>query len=300
LLTEPINWLLESLELDASLFHVGRYCGSWHASTNRLARASFHLVVQGRCWLHLGEIAQELSTGDAIFLLRDDPYCLSGHSDAAAARAAMRGELQPLSLSTGDGVGLVCGFFHFQPGLSELIIETLPRWLLLHAGDPALDAARALFKLILEECERSDPSSVVLERLSHLLFLYVLRKQAHADTALGGLVGLARHPTFGKLLAELIAHPGRPWSLDAMASHTGQSRSAFFKRFQEIAGQSPGQVLLHLRIHEASRRLKQGVGVAEVAEHVGYRSIGAFTRAFQKVIGISPGAYRRQPVGAAI
>jgi len=50
-----IDWLLESLELDASLFHVGRYCGGWHASTHGLARASFHLIVQGHCWLHIDE-----------------------------------------------------------------------------------------------------------------------------------------------------------------------------------------------------------------------------------------------------
>lgn len=48
-----IDWLLESLELDASLFHVGRYCGGWHSSTHGLARASFHVVVQGHCWLHV-------------------------------------------------------------------------------------------------------------------------------------------------------------------------------------------------------------------------------------------------------
>lgn len=255
-------------------------------------------MVQGRCWLHMGEITQELSSGDAIFLLRDDPYCLSGEPNAAAARAESRGTLQPLSLSASDGVGLVCGFFHFQSGLSELIIDTLPTWLLLRAGDPTLDAARALFNLILEECARPEPSSVLLERLSHLLFLYVLRKRAHDDPELGGLVGLARHSTFGSLLAELIAHPGRPWSLDDMARHTGQSRSAFFKRFQEIAGQSPGQVLLHLRVHQACQRLKQGVAVAAVAEGVGYRSVGAFTRAFQKITGVSPGAYRRQRTGS--
>lgn len=44
-----VDWLLDSLELNTSLFHVGRYCGDWHASTHGLARASFHLIVQGQC-----------------------------------------------------------------------------------------------------------------------------------------------------------------------------------------------------------------------------------------------------------
>ena len=65
-----VDWLLEGLELDASLFHVGRYCGGWHASTHGLARASFHLIVQGHCWLHIEghPAALRLDSGDATGL----------------------------------------------------------------------------------------------------------------------------------------------------------------------------------------------------------------------------------------
>ncbi|MGE8399342.1 MAG: hypothetical protein ACN6NZ_05335, partial [Burkholderiales bacterium] len=59
--------------------------------------------------------------------------------------------------------------------------------LILRAGDPSLSAARALFQLILDECQRTPtPSSALLERLSHLLFLYVLRQQVHAGNRWAG------------------------------------------------------------------------------------------------------------------
>jgi hypothetical protein len=45
--------LLASLDLQTTLFHLGQYCGSWKASTSGLARAGFHLVLDGECWLHL-------------------------------------------------------------------------------------------------------------------------------------------------------------------------------------------------------------------------------------------------------
>lgn len=48
-----IQWLLGSLELQTSLFHLGQYCGSWQASTTGLARAGFHVILNGDCWLHL-------------------------------------------------------------------------------------------------------------------------------------------------------------------------------------------------------------------------------------------------------
>lgn len=295
-----VDWLLESLELQASLFHVGRYCGGWHASTHGMARASFHLVVQGHCWLHIeGEDqARRLNAGDAVFLLRDLNYRLSSAEAADTARQLPRMAMTALDNQAQDGVGLVCGFFHFKSGLSSLIIEGLPDWILLRADDPSSNAPRALFELILEECQRLPaPSSALLERLSHLLFLYVLRQQVADNQNLGGLVALARHPVFAPLLDQLIEQPQQPWSLESMAACTGLSRSAFFKRFNELAGQSPGQVLLALRLRHACLLLKTNHTVEQASTAVGYQSIAAFTRAFAKSVGVQPGAYRKQHEG---
>ncbi|MNB80602.1 HTH-type transcriptional regulator YdeO [compost metagenome] len=295
-----VDWLLESLELQASLFHVGRYCGGWHASTQGLARASFHLIVQGHCWLHIEgqDQALPLNAGDAVFVLRDLDYRLSSAEDADSAHTLPRMAMTALDSQAEDGVGLVCGFFHFKSGLSSLIIEGLPDWIVLRAGDPSLSAARALFELILEECQRVPaPSSALLERLSHLLFLYVLRQQVVVNQNLGGLVALARHPVFAPLLDQLIDQPQQPWSLESMAACTGLSRSAFFKRFNELAGQSPGQVLLALRVRHACQLLKTNNTVEQVCAAVGYQSIAAFTRAFTKAIGVQPGAFRKQHEG---
>lgn len=289
-----VDWLLDSLELSASLFHVGRYCGGWHASTHGLARASFHLVVQGHCWLHLdGEPPCRLDSGDAVFILRDLPYRLSSAVSPEGAACQPRQAMTALELQAEDGVGLVCGFFHFESGLSALIIDALPAFLVLRADEPSQRAARSLFELILEECQRQPPSQQMLERLSHLLFLYVLRQQVVANPSLGGLVALARQPQFAGLLEQMIQQPQLPWTLEDMAACAGQSRSAFFKRFNETCGQSPGQVLLALRMGQACRLLKADQSVAEVAAAVGYQSIAAFTRAFHKTTGQQPGAFRR-------
>lgn len=292
-----VDWLLESLELDASVFHVGRYCGGWHATTQGLARSSFHLLVQGHCWLHLDgeEQPRRLDSGDAVFLLRDLPYRLSSEVEPQAAARQPRIEMQALDSHDSDGVGLVCGFFHFRAGLSSLIVESLPDVIVLRAEDPSSTAARSLFQLILQECQRQPgPSPALLERLSHLLFLYVLRQHVSDNPALGGLVALARQPLFATLLAQLIAEPGQAWTLENMAACTGLSRSAFFKRFNEIAGQSPGNVLLALRMRHAAQLLKANNTVESAASAVGYQSIAAFTRAFTKAVGIQPGAYRKQ------
>lgn len=291
----PTEWLLDSLECDASLFHAGRYCGSWQASTHGSARASFHLVVDGDCWLHLdGKPTQPLHSGDALFLLHDIPFRLASSASSTDACQLPRGQMGALTERTGEGTGLVCGFFEFAGSLSRLIIEALPPVLLLRANDAQLHGPQALFQLIRNEAADMRGSAMVLERLSQLLFLYVLRDQlTRPAESLVGLVALARHPQFGPLLERLIAAPEQPWSLVDMAAVTGLSRSAFSKRFLDVSGHSPGQVLLALRLRRACHELRADHSVETVAERVGYRSVAAFVRAFSKEYGIPPGVYRR-------
>ena len=92
-----VDWLLDSLELNTSLFHVGRYCGDWHASTHGLAQASFHLIVQGECWLHIDgdPRPQHLNNGDAVFLLRDFAFACPAKPRQPAPRSAHAAQCCP-------------------------------------------------------------------------------------------------------------------------------------------------------------------------------------------------------------
>src|SRR5690606_5330142 len=139
---EPFKWLLDGLEFDTRLFHVGRYCGQWQASTHGLARASFHLLVRGECWLHLDTPSRSvaLREGDAVFLLRDLNFRLSALAEPEQARIAPRQNMAPMGGN--EGTGLVCGFFQVRPGLSTLLLEALPDYLVLRAGDAGSGAVR--------------------------------------------------------------------------------------------------------------------------------------------------------------
>lgn len=176
-----------------------------------------------------------------MLFLRNVEFRLPSGATAEAAHCQPHGEMQALERGMADSAGLIYGLFHFRSELPGLIADALPDWLILRAGDPALDAARRLFALIVDECRRQPaPSPVLLERPSHLLFLYVLRQQVLDDPTLDGLVALARQPQFTGLLEALIEVPEQPWGLEQMTKHIGLSRSAFFKRLGGLSGQSPG------------------------------------------------------------
>ena len=300
MLTPSLDWLLHNLQLTTSVFHVGRYCERWQATTGGLRRSSFHLVVQGSCWLHVeGHDACRMDTGDAIFLLRDLPHVLSPEADIRAYPGLVSTSMVPLEMKATDGAGLVCGFFEFEEGLTHLIIDSLPDVILLRAQEPTQRGARALLELIIDECEQSTlPPLPLLERLIQLLFIYLLRHHINTNEQLTGLVGLARSSQLSGLLEKIVERPERAWTVEMMAEEVGLSRSAFFKRFSEMCNYSPAQVVLSLRMRKATELLKMNQSVSQVCEAVGYQSVAAFTRAFQKATGILPGAYRRQQVSS--
>jgi len=287
--------LLSSLEVQSSLYHLGQYCGNWTASTSGRARASFHLILHGRCRADIAS-GQESHTlaGDGIFFLRDVAHVLTPLQPSATASAAC-GPMQPLSPRQPDGTGLACGFFQFRPGLADLLADTLPDYLLLRADDERFRAARGVFNLILDETTRAPSASpVVLERLTDLLIFFMLRHLAIQDRQAHGLFVLARDPAMAGLLQAILAEPAAPWSMQDMADRVHMSKATFHRRFTLQSGTTPAQLLQLLRMRVARRLLDQGMGIQEAAERVGYQSQAAFSRVFQRTEGVAPSALRRR------
>jgi AraC family transcriptional regulator len=64
--------------------------------------------------------------------------------------------------------------------------------------------------------------------------------------------------------------------------------------FHQETGLTPSGFLLAVRMEQARRKLLRSErSIADIADEVGYASLGAFTSRFTKVVGVSPGKYRR-------
>jgi AraC-like DNA-binding protein len=77
------------------------------------------------------------------------------------------------------------------------------------------------------------------------------------------------------------------------------SRSGFADRFKALVGVAPIDYLLQRRMQTAGKALRDGDRtVSVIATAWGYSSESAFSNAFKRVMGQSPGQYRRAaPVG---
>ena len=73
------------------------------------------------------------------------------------------------------------------------------------------------------------------------------------------------------------------------------SRSAFAARFTELVGESAMHYVARWRMHLALTLLKEDdAPLADFATRFGYESEAAFSRAFKRYIGVSPGSVRQK------
>lgn len=93
----------------------------------------------------------------------------------------------------------------------------------------------------------------------------------------------------------LQAKSGDRITLPMMAAMAGLGERTFLRRFHKATGLKPTQYLQHLRVGKARDLLElSALTVDEIAWRVGYEDPSAFRKMFQRVLGLSPGEYRRR------
>ncbi len=128
------------------------------------------------------------------------------------------------------------------------------------------------------------------------MFVEVVRRYLMTvpEAERGWLAGL-RNPLVGRALARLHAEPGRAWTIEELAREVASSRTVLTERFTHLVGEPPMHYLTRWRIHLAATLLtSNGAKVSAVARQVGYDSDAAFSRAFKKLTGVAPAAWRQR------
>jgi AraC-like DNA-binding protein len=277
----------------------------------------FHGVIEGSCWGTVaGEPPVRLAERDVILFPQGDAHILSSAPGMRPPRAdtgiyfAPRPPQLPYSLSLRgsmittarlDGGGhdrttFVCGFLGLDARPFNPILTALPR--MLHVSGATLGpdswVASFLRAAVVESNQRRPGGEAVLERMSEMLFVEVLRRYIDALPAgeTGWLAGM-RDPSIGRVLALLHEKPEAPWTLERLADDAAMSRSTLHERFVHFIGQPPMQYLARWRMQVAAGLLRDTKAkLIEVALGVGYESEAAFSRAFKRAVGVAPGAWR--------
>lgn len=321
--TDALSDVLSAVHLSGSIFFDVTARSPWVAEAPPAAQIAddvtpgarhlieYHVVASGACWISLlGGAPFEpvrLEEGDIAVIPHGDAHVVSSEPGMRAApnldmhRRPEDINALPFTIRTGgegpSDTHLLCGFFSFDARPFNPLLDSLPRFMRFSRNE-SLGAHGMLDQFIrlatAETGNKRAGRQSVLNRLSELMFVEVIRlhmdKLAHDNV--GWLAGL-RDPLVSRVLTLLHARPAHAWTLEELASEAATSRSALVDRFTQVVGRPPMQYLTQWRMQIAAKRLAEpGVKIAVVAREVGYESEAAFSRAFKRLAGRSPGQWR--------
>ena len=89
-----------------------------------------------------------------------------------------------------------------------------------------------------------------------------------------------------------------PLDLRVLAQEAHVSPRHFSRSFRRVFGETPRQYLISRRLERARHLLRTtDLTVAEICLEVGFTSVGSFTTAFSRHVGVSPTTFRKAYAG---
>src|ERR1700722_5946274 len=270
-------------------------------------RAQFHFVACGAAFLRGADGAtQILGAGDAVLLPRGGAHDLVSAPDlpgrdvstfeatvlceAVSAISACPEE----TCRTKDAL-VFSGCMAFDLGGMQPLVALMPE---IMRVDTLLDRQPEISPM-LEAMERGvrtqrAGSAGLPARLADVFSASIVRGWVECGCGEAtGWVEALRDPRLSRVIGAMHRDPGRNWTVAELALEMGSSRSVFAERFLAVTGQTPLRYVAELRMRLAAEWIgRDRMPIDAAAQRLGYGSQAAFSRAFKRMTGRSPGAAR--------
>jgi AraC-like DNA-binding protein len=296
--------VLNALELRGWLSSRRELVPPWRYDFAPSNDSMFHVISYGGAYLQIeGEAAPtRVEDGDVVLFPTGHPHSLYDDPQSPLTRLVhldynpQRGHQVVDSAGEGPKLLMLCGAFHFEYPNDFPLLHRLPRLIHIPGAQGRLEQGFAdIVRLIAREsASRQIGAEVVLNRLTELLFIQVIRlwlgQPAQAPV---GWAGALRDQPISAALGLIHQSPAHKWTVNELAEAVALSRSAFSARFTELVGEPPLTYLTRWRMLRATRLLRNEVRMGTIAEQLGYESEAAFRKAFKRELGVPPAQYRR-------
>lgn len=297
-MSDPLSEIIALLEPRAVFSKRISGAGKWGVRYEKFGLPSFCAVLEGNCLLSVeGHKTITIEAGDFVLLPATPAFTMSGFERVTPTRLdpiaaqSQSGEVRHGTRGGKPDVRILGGYFEFDSPDDSLLVSLLPT--VVHVRDA--ERLSLLVKLVGDESIANRTGrELVLSRLVEILLVEALRSSASEDAPPGLLRGLA-DKQLAPAMRQMHAHIKRAWTVSQLANTAALSRSAFFERFTQTVGLPPMEYLLTWRMAVAKDLLRRtSLGIAEVADKVGYGSTSAFSTAFSRRVGQPPSQYARQ------
>lgn len=300
---DPLSEVLALMRAETVLLAQVEVRGDWGMRFPRYSHFKFGSVLEGDCWVWLEGSNERvhLQQGDCYLLTDGAPYCTASDPSVELADGTgilSRGLCTDGIVRFGDGESrtrVAGGRFTFADGPAPLLLRLLPRLVHVPAGRAESRPLQAMLELIGMETSREMPGkAAVAASLANMVLVQILRSHLQLAPEHAGWLGALTDKHIGLALHAMHGDVARRWDLVALASVAGMSRTAFAKRFRERVGKAPLEYLKSWRMTLARDALAHDAhSLSAIALRVGYASDAAFSTAFRKAVGSSPGKFRR-------
>jgi transcriptional regulator GlxA family with amidase domain len=199
----------------------------------------------------------------------------------------------------GDGkatTALICGHFEYDRKLPHPLFDTLADLILVTAESvPQQDWIATAAGLAAQVSAAAAPGvNAVVDRLAEALFIQALTAYVGQREDRASFIGALSDRQISYALSLIHDDIAHNWTLTSLADAAAMSRSQFAERFRTLVGEPPIVYLARWRMMRARELLAETRRpIADISEAVGYRSECAFSKAFKKITGETPGAIRR-------
>lgn len=317
---DPFSDVLRSVRLTGGLFIDAQFSAPWSVAakvnqadcigfqTPPTQMIAYHVILEGSLLLCIeGETPVAVRAGEIVLLPRNDDHVMASEPGLTPVPASELLQFSPEGGLTrivhgngGAATHIVCGYLASDGGYNPLIAG-LPRALTLDVREgTSRDWIEASVRFAANELAAGRlASSGVMSRLSETLLVEAVRNYASTltDAETSWLKGL-KDPYVGRALSLIHQNIGAPWTNDGLAREVALSRSAFVERFSTLVGMPPIRYVTTWRLQTAKLQLREATAsIAQLAYSVGYDSEEAFSRAFKREFGITPGRWRSAAAG---
>jgi len=312
--SDPLSEVLHLMRMSGTFYALSEVTAPWGMAMPAIPDTMmFHFVTEGRCWLEVDDLEPRVLEPGTLALV---PHG-RGHSlvhepggPAVDLFAIPREELSDRYELIRHGGGgamtrLVCGAVYFDNPAARQLVDLLPRVICVDAWSATqVEWLHGTLRFMASEARQLKPGGeTIITRLADVLVIQALRtwladEGSCESNCEGNWLRAIQDPQIGKAIVQVHRDPAAPWSVQELAATAGMSRSGFAARFKEVAGEPPLQYVTRWRMLMATSRLQESdTTLAELSERCGYRSEAAFSRAFKRAMGVSPGRMRREMRG---
>lgn len=302
---DPLGEALHFLRMSGSYYARCEFSAPWALELPAFpGTLMFHVVTSGSCTMVVpGAQPRTLRPGGLALVPHGQGHRLESEATAPGIglfevpREEVSDRYELLRIDGGgDPVTLICGVVRFDHPAGRYLMGILPRLIVLDSDTPLQQEwLQSTVRLMAHEARTLLPGGeTVITRLADVLVIQAIRSWLEGDPeARAGWLGAMRDPQIGRAINHIHRSPGQEWTVARLAHEVAMSRSAFSARFTNLVGEPPMQYVARWRMLVARSMLAEGTAaLAEIADKLGYRSEAAFSRAFKRETGMSPGAAR--------